>query len=157
MERGSVLILTLVAVLVLSLLVTGLLTVGTTEMYTTQNYHMNRLSHFHGLQGLESVRNLVQISEDPPSIVLADNTIQEDGVSKRFYLGSILDVQDGQPAAIKIFEGFPPPPMLGMSMGTNTGIVPVIWDVKITSKIKQGQNQTFTEIVSGVYTIMKEY
>ena len=41
-EKGSVLVLTIIAVLILSIMVTGLLTVGTTEIYTTQNFHLKR-------------------------------------------------------------------------------------------------------------------
>jgi hypothetical protein len=159
MERGSVLILTLIATLVLSLIVTGLLTVGTTELYTTQNYLMNRLSHYHCLQGLEIIRDKIQTdnSDDPTQVVLPGTPIEEGPISKYFTIGTLEDLQAGNPSNVEIFKGFPPPPPLGMSLGSNTNIVPVIFDVKVTSRITQGTKSTYSETQSGVYTLMKEY
>ena len=154
MERGSILILTLIAVMVLSMMITGLLTVGTTELYTTQNYQLNRVSHFHALQGLEVVRDKILNSEEPDKITLPGIATYENGVSKMLYLGSVVDLQEGKPYAIKWFEGFPPPPLRGMSLGSNSNIQPVIWEVQITAEITQGTRKTYSEIVSGVYTLM---
>ena len=140
--------------MVLSLMVTGLLTVGTTELYTTQNYQMNRISHFHALQGLEMVRDKILNSEEPEKITLPGTAIIENGLSKMLYLGSVIDLQEGKSYAVKWFEGFPPPPLRGMSMGSNSNVQPVIWEVQVTAEISQGDKKTYTEITSGVYTLM---
>ena len=157
MEKGSILVLTLISVMVLSLLITGLMTVGTTEMYTTQNYHLNRISHYYALEALEIVKSDIQTTEDPPSILLDSEPVEANGISKTCYLGSLVHLQENETKTIDLFKGFPAPPLTGMSLGSNSNIQSVVWEVLITSEVSQGTKKTYTELISGVYSIMKEY
>lgn len=157
MEKGSILILTLIAVLILSFLVSGLLTVGTTEIHTTQNYYMNKQAYYHAVEGMENVVDDVRYSESPGEIS-ANITVTEGGVTtKKYITGSILDLQAGTPQYISIFQGFNPPPIPNISLGTGMGMVPVVWKVPISSEILQSRKKAYTELESGVYTLMKEY
>ena len=68
MEKGSVLILTIITILIMSIMIFGLLSIGSTEVRTTQNYQLKKKSFYHAVQGLETVIERVRNSDDPISI-----------------------------------------------------------------------------------------
>ena len=158
MEKGSVLILTIIAVLILSLLVSGLLTVGSTEINTTQNFYLNKWSYYYAVQGMEVVMEQIRNTDNPAEISVSDVQTGGGPISKKTYItGSILDLQNGTPQNISVFQGFNPPPIPGISLGTDAGMVPIVWRVPITTEIIQNKRKAYTEIQSGIYTLMKEY
>jgi Tfp pilus assembly protein PilX len=158
MQKGSVLILTIITVLILSIMVTGMLTIGTTEIKTTQNYVMKKKSFFHAVQGLETVIEQVRNSEDPTTIVvnkLASPPLDPtDATRKNYYTGNMASgVQN-----VSRFEEFNAPQLVGISIGTESGFVPVMYRVPIVAEVSQGaKNPAVTEIEAGVYTLMKNY
>ena len=112
-ERGSVLILTMMAVLILSVLVSGLLEVGTTEIYTTQNYELQKAAYYKAIEGVEEIRSLIidpnndaldiaQIRRYPAFLegpllvddISSDGTIDHLGGLERSYItGTLIDME----------------------------------------------------------------
>ena len=158
-NRGSILILSLIAVLVLSVMVIAGLTVSTTEIHTTDTLFLRKTAYYMAVEGVEQVRDLIY--EDPnPDVVqvisksTSDTTRNEGGMAKAYITGSLIDMENNTPQPITMFDGFEPPPMPGISLGAITGIQPVIWDVAVTSRITVGRKQAYAEIQSGVYSIV---
>ena len=65
MEKGSMLILAIIATLILSLILVAGLTVSTTEVHTTQNYYMNKVSYYKAVEGVEIVTETIRNESDP--------------------------------------------------------------------------------------------
>lgn len=164
-EKGSVLILAIVATFILSLTAIGLLNVGNTEIQTTQNHYLNKKSYYYALQGLEDIVDQIRNSDDPTSIsetkvdtssssaIETLRSASDDELAKTFYTG---DMQNGQ-KSVSFFKGFPPPPLPGISLGDITGLVPIVYRVPITAEVILGQNKrAYTEIVAGVYATARK-
>jgi Tfp pilus assembly protein PilV len=165
-EKGSVLVLTIIAVLILSIMVTGLLTVGTTEIYTTQNFHLKKSAYYTAVQGVEEIRN--QIYNTPDAMAVADivkmppaNAYTGSGGFLKFYVtGSLKDLEeilagtntDG--VRLEQFKGFEPPPLAAISLGQGSSIQPIVWKVQVTAKIDANKRSTYSEILSGVYSVL---
>ena len=66
----------------------------------------------------------------------------------------MLDMQNGTSQNVKPFTGFDPPPLPSISLGSSTGIQPVIWYVPVTSEVTVGSKRSFTEIEAGIYSIL---
>ncbi len=167
MQKGSILVLTLIAVLILSgMAITGL-TISTTESQSTQNFYLSKRAYYAAVEGVEVVRNMIY--EDPdPGVV---NTIQKTpdqtrvgGADKNYTLyvtGSMVDFQDylngnADLPTVGGFMGFDPPPLPSISLGAGTfNIAPVIWQVNITSEVYLGKRKSYAEIESGIYSIVE--
>jgi len=166
-EKGSVLVLTIISVLILSIMVTGLLNVGTTEIYTTQNFHLNKSAYYTVVQGVEEIRTLIYNTPDaqavagivkmPPAEAYHDYS----GGYLRFYVtGSLKDLEDilagidtdGVP--LEQFKGFEPPPLPAISLGGSSSIEAIVWKVQVTAKINANKRTTYSEVVSGIYSVL---
>lgn len=160
-EKGSVLLLAIIASLILSVIVIGVLTVSSTEMDATQNYYMKKISYYHALDRLEDVIEQVRNSDDPTAISIAaatSPTVEGDNTTRTYYTGDM--VNGTKP--ITYFDSFQAPPLPGMSMGTETSYVPVMYRVPLVSQIeKKGSREAnakaFTELDAGVYALMRQY
>ncbi len=164
--RGSVLLLTIIAVLVLSILVTGLLNVGTTEIYTTQNYQEHKSAYYLAVQGVEELRTRIYNTPDAQAVqTIVEMPPTEAYSAAKGYLnyyitGSLLDHEniikgiDTDGVQIGKFEGFKPPPLPAISLGSSSSIEPVVWKVQVTSHVKVGSRSSFSEILSGVYSVL---
>lgn len=155
MEKGSVLILTIITVLIFSIMVAGLLTIGTTEIKTTQNYLLKKKSFYHAIQSLESVIEQARHAEDPTIIMISKISsppLESDGTRKNFFTGNMKDgVQN-----VKFFNEFNAPQLVGLSLGTESGIVPVMYRVPIVSEVSVGSKApACTEIEAGIYALLK--
>jgi hypothetical protein len=164
-EKGSVLILAIVATFILSLTVIGLLSVGNTEIQTTQNHYLNKKAYYYAIEGLEDVIDRIRNSDDPTSIfetkvdtsstsaietLLSDS---DDELAKTYYTG---DMQNGQ-RNVSFFKGFAPPPLPAISLGDATGLIPIVYRVPITSEVILGTNKrAYTEIIAGVYATARK-
>ena len=97
-ERGSVLVLSLICVLILSFLVEGILDVSQTEIYTTQNYQLGRMAFYKALEGVEDVREQIAAIRDPEQTTtdvyrMASDTIQtEGGLTYSYITGDLVDL-----------------------------------------------------------------
>lgn len=154
MEKGSMIILAIIATLILSLILVAGLTVSTTEVNTTQNYYLNKVSYYEAVEGIERVIEQIRSEPDPTSIsVIADDfKINQNGTEKVFITGTLVDLQNGTTQTVKQFMGFAPPPLPGISLGPNSGISPIIWYVPVTSKVTVNRKVSYTEIEAGIYS-----
>jgi hypothetical protein len=165
-EKGSVLVLTLIAVLILSIMVTGLLNVGTTEIYTTRNFHLNKSAYYTAVQGVEEIRTLIYNTPDAASVAgivqmpPAEAYSSSGGGYLRFYVtGSLKDLEDilagidpdGVP--LEQFKGFDPPQLPAISLG-DSSLLPIVWKVQVTAKINANKRSTYSEVVSGIYSVL---
>lgn len=159
MKKGSMLILAIIATLILSIILMAGLTVSSTEMQTTQNYYLNKISYYTAVEGIEVVTEDIRNENDPIAIsqftYSADqHNTEEGGVEKLFISGSLVDLQAGNTQNITLFTGFDPPPLPGISLGSFSGVSPVIWYVPVTSEVTGNLKHSFTEIEAGIYSIV---
>lgn len=161
-ERGSLLVLTLIAVLILSLLMIGLLTVGTTELQTTQNFQLNKNAYYAAVQGVEEIRDLIHQNPDADSVTTITKSKSVTGVSDTFgdikvgssrayIVGTLKDWEENTTQPIDRFKGFDPPPLRGISAGVD----PVVWKVPITAAVTMGNRVGYAEIEAGVYSFIE--
>jgi Tfp pilus assembly protein PilX len=157
MEKGSVLILAIITTLIMSIMIAGLLTIGSTEVRSTQNYQLKKKSFYHAVQGLETVIEQVRNSDDPISIQVnkvSSPPMEADGTRKNYYTGNM----SAGVTTVSQFEEIQAPQLVGISLGTEAGFIPVMYRVPVTAEVGQGSNHpAVTEIEAGVYALMKNY
>lgn len=165
-QRGSLIILAIVAALVLSVIMAGGLMVTNTETFTTHNLYMNKNSFYTAVQGLEVVTDRIRNTSDPSTISVhpGSNVYKADTFTRRYQTGTLIDMQTNQVPNLSIYRGFDPPPLVGVGLGTSMNIAPVVWDVRITSEVTAGspkaslgggqktRQRSYTELEAGVYT-----
>jgi len=162
MEKGSMIVLAIIATLILSLILVAGLTVSTTEVNTTQNYYMSKISYYKAMEGVEIVTEEIRNTADPSTIYISadEYDVTEIGITRKFITGNLENLQNlenGSGATyqnIKPFTGFDPPPLPSISLGASTGVMPVIWYVPVTSEVTVGSKRSFTEIEAGIYSIL---
>ncbi len=152
-EKGSMLVIALITVLILSFIVASGIRTTTTELFTTYNYYLKKASYYYAVAGVESVAVLVKNSEDPSSIILNETKNTEDGATVKLFTG---DLETGV-SSITIFQGFQPPPLPGISLGTTTSIKPIIWEINLASELTKGKRKSYSEIEAGIYSLMMGY
>jgi hypothetical protein len=157
MQKGFMLVLTMIFILILSIIAGGLFSIGKTEISTTQNHLLNKTAFYHALLGMENVVGQIQESSDPTQIKVSDPPVLEAGTYKKYITGTLSHLQKNEPQNISLFRGFTPPPLAGVSLGVTSGMVPLVWKVPITSEIQRGRKKSYAEVESGVYYIAKEY
>lgn len=166
MEKGSMLVLAIIATLILSIILVAGLTVSTTEVHTTQNHLMNKMSYYKAMEGVEIVTEQIRTSADPGLIYIeADEyDVTEGGAVRSFLTGTMENMQNltngsGNPTYVNVkpFAGFDPPPLPSISLGTSTGVTPVIWYVPVTAEVRMGvakKKRSYTEVEAGIYSIL---
>jgi hypothetical protein len=167
-EKGSIMILTMVAVLILSVMLTGLLTVGTTEIYTTGNYHLKKVAYYTAVQGVEEVRNEIISSPSAESVRnITMSTYQTEqyetgGVKRSYMTGTLKDREAGGSYGIGVpitdLEGIdaPPPPGISIEAG-RTNTTWIIWKVMVTADViagQRGKRIAYSELIAGVYSVV---
>jgi len=156
-ERGSILVLTLIGVLILSLMATGLLTVGSTEVNTTQNFYLNKFAYYMALQGIEEIRyEMTQTSyEDVSSIIKSpsDTLIETDGVHRYYITGSLYHLQKNDPQPLRRDEGFPPHQPTGMSIGSQSPVASFAFKVVVTAEAAMGRRKGYSQIETGIFSL----
>ncbi len=152
-EKGSMLIITLITVLILSFIVASAIRTTTEELYTTYNVYLQKASYYQAVAGIETAAVQIRNSSDPSSIKLDVTVNAPDGTKRRYYTGDIINGVSN----VTVFQGFPPPPLPGISLGASTGITPIVWNVNITSELTTGKRKAFSEINAGVYSLMMGY
>jgi hypothetical protein len=157
-ERGSILVLTLIGVLILSLMATGLLTVGSTEVNTTQNFYLNKFAYYTALQGIEEIRyemtqtsyeNVSAISKSP-----SDTLMETDGVQRYYITGSLYHLQKNEPQSLQQDEGFPPHQPTGLSIGVHTRITPIAFRIVVTAEAAMGRRKGYSQIEAGIFSLV---
>jgi len=162
MQKGSMLILAIIATLILSLILVAGLTVSTTEVNTTQNYLMNKISYYKAVEGVEIVTDHIRNAADASTIYIMANEYQvtDAGVTKKFITGTLENLQNIANGSgptyqnVRTFTGFDPPPLPSISLGSASGVMPIIWYVPIASEVTVNRKRSFTEIEAGIYSIL---
>lgn len=155
-NKGSTLVMVLIAVLILSLIAISSLTQSNTELGTARNFAQEKSAFYTadaGIQvGIQSIRTAVALAFDPSNVTFTQT------VGKyTFYSGSI---SDGSAQTLKGFKGFKPPPPVGMSveMSGELGAVTLPWDLLVTSAASVGtRNQVRKQLETIVVTMASEY
>ena len=163
-QQGSALVLTLLAVLILSALAITGLTVSSTEVESTQNFYLNKRAYYTALHGVEEVRNEIYRKPDPEDVIAISKCGTETqvgtGSSYTLYItGSMDDLRlylesSVPPPVVDFFQGFNPPPLPAIGLGGTVAVAPVVWSVRITSCVSAGKKKSYSEIESGVYSIV---
>lgn len=166
-EKGSIMILTMVAVLILSVMLTGLLTVGTTEIFTTGNYHLKKVAYYTAVQGVEEVRQAISSAPSPSAVrSITKSTYETEqyetgGVKRSYMTGTLKDREAGGSYGIGVpitsLEGdLSAPKARGISMEVGRiNIEYLIWKVMVTADViagQKGKRIAFSEIIAGVYS-----
>jgi hypothetical protein len=172
-EKGSILVLTLISVLILSLIVTGLLSVGTTEIHSTQNFHLSRAAYYKALEGVEEIRNMIYdkvweseistISRSPANTLNTESFDGGDegrrfknlGIKRSYITGNLKDFKDNTPQLITQYPGLnaPPPPGLLVGLGEIARFSPKLYKVQITAEVAMGKRTGYSEIIAGIYAL----
>ncbi len=152
-EKGSMLIIALITVLILSFIVASGIRTTSTELFTTYNVYLKKASYYYAVAGVESTAIRIKNSEDPSSITVNQIINAEDGSNVHVYSG---DLETGA-MNITVFQGFQPPPLPGISLGTTSNIKPIIWEVNITSELTNRKRKAYSEIETGIYSLMTGY
>lgn len=155
-DKGSTLVMVLIAVLILSLIALSALTQSNTEMGTTRNFLMDKSAFYSadaGIQvGINEIRKAVAMTFDPSNVSFTQT------IGKyTFYSGSIAD---GSAQTVMGFRGFRPPPPVGMSveMSGEMGAVTLPWDMTVTAAASVGsKNQVRKQLQTIVVTMASEY
>jgi len=158
-DRGSILLLTVMAVMILSILVVGLLTVGTTEVQTTHNHYLNKVAYYAALEGVEQIRNEIYEQPQPEYVTTINRDLYVTGhyqgpLKEGYITGTLRDLLAGTSQPIGVFNGFQPPPFPGISLGSITSISPVVWSVTVSSEIQAGSRRAYSEVQTGIYSVL---
>lgn len=159
-QKGSILVLTAMAVLVLSIMVTGLVTVGATELDTTQNYFLSRHSYYTAMRGVEEIRIQIHSADSPSEIpnMQANKKITNQLVHfvvpgkkdmsypnlnmvETYITGSLRDWHDTSDTFYNIteFQGFDAPVTKGRNLDRKQFKVEMkVWRVPITAEAATG-------------------
>ncbi len=152
-EKGSMLIIALITVLILSFMVASGIRTTTTELFTTYNFYLKKVSYYYAVGGVESVAIMVKNSENPSSITFDQTNHTEDGFTIRLFTG---DLENGV-SNVNVFQGFQPPPLPGISLGTSTSVKPIIWEINLASELTKNKRKAYSEIEAGIYSLMMGY
>ncbi len=158
-ERGSILILGVVTVLILSIMAIAGLTVSSIENQTTDNYYRSKQAFYKAVEAVEKVRMEIYENQDPVFITGIDynRSLTREGnstVYTEYITGDLQTFDYNSSKAIEVFMGFNAPPFKGMSLDDRIGAAPVIWYVPVTAMKKSGKSTAYSEIQSGIYSTL---
>ncbi len=159
-EKGSVLILVLFGVIILSMMgVTGL-NRSKTEISITRNFFADKDSFFTAENGISMGTDMLRDSVDPAGEIFGPVT---DG-TRTFRSGPLYDTYGYKitdPQYITPFLAFDPPPPIGISLETSgsMGVAVTPWQVISSSAVKVpgGGNDARKEVRSIVVMLNSEY
>lgn len=153
LNRGSAIVLVLIALLILSLIGLAALTQSGSEINTTGNFYRDKSAFYAADAGIQE--GIKEINEQfaNPTGVLLDKVF----ANQRFYTGRM---SDSTAQNVSVFRGFntPPPPGQSIEMGAETGMKTIPWTLVVTSESKKGtKNQIRKQIQTVVLTMVPEY
>jgi hypothetical protein len=133
-NRGSALLLVLIAVFILSLIGLSALTQSGSEINTAGNFLMDKSTFYAADAGSQVCIGEVKKKFINPKDVILDNV--KFGKQK-YFTGTIHDTK---PQNVKAFLGFRPPPVVGQSadMGGDLNIENIPWLINVTAVSKAG-------------------
>jgi Tfp pilus assembly protein PilX len=152
-NKGSALLLVLIALLILSLIGLSALTQSGSEINTTGNFLKDKSAFYAADAGIQRGMDEIQKHFTTPTSVIMDTTFG----NQRYYTGTMADTTAQHVTA---FLGFNAPPVVGQSseMGSELGMKAVPWQLTVTSESKVGtKNQIRKQLQTVVITMVPEY
>lgn len=131
-EDGSILILVMIGVVVLSMMGIMGLNKTKTEIRISRNFFSDKTAFFAAETGLNLGKNFLRNSLDPASVVFGP--IQSGNSS--FRSGKLYDEYGyiiTSPENVDPFTAFPAPAPTGMSLDPNMGIFLTSWELSVTA------------------------
>jgi len=157
-KKGSVLILVMMGILILSLMGIMGLNKSRTEITITGNYYSDKTAFFAAETGLSIGKNLLRNSLDPETVVFGPTK----SGNTTFRSGGLYDT-DGtlitSPQTVIPFTTFPPPPPTGMTLDENMGLRLTSWELSVTAEgISNALAQkSRKELTTTVAILLSEY
>lgn len=159
-EKGSVLILVMIGVVILSLIGVMGLNKSKTEISISRNFFTDKTAFFTAENGISTGTNLLRETVDPPSVIFGPvkdgNTVFRSGPLYDRYGYKITDPQYVEP-----FLTFKAPPPIGISIETSgsIGVYATPWKVTSSSSVSTLKNSqpAKKEITSIVVVLSSEY
>lgn len=157
-ENGSVLILVMLGVLLLSVVGVMGLNKTKTEVNITRNYYADKTAFFTAESGLSIGKNLLRNTLDPGSVVFGP----VDTVNTTYRSGALYD-SDGlvitSPQNVIPFTTFPAPPPTGMTLDQNMGLHLTTWELSVTSQSTStvSQQRSRKELTTIIAILQSEY
>ena len=152
-NRGSALLLVLIALLILSLIGLSALTQSGSEINTTGNFYKDKSAFYTADAGIQVGMKEIQDQFINPTGVLLDNNFG----NQKYYTGTMFDTTAQY---VKAFLGFNAPPVIGQSieMGSELNMKAVPWQLTVTAVSKAGtKNQIRKQLQTVVITMVPEY
>ncbi len=147
-NKGSVLVLVLIAVLVLSMIgITGLKSTSA-ELVISRNFLNDKTAFFMAESGINFGINELRGSIDPTSVSFLQT------LDNSFYKSGPITENTAQ--YIEAFLAIPAPPPQGISMevGGDAGIVATAWDLLVSSEYKTASRHPARKEIRSVVLIM---
>jgi hypothetical protein len=153
-EKGSTLVLVLVAVLVLTLIGLSGLTQSSSEVATSRNFFAGKAAFYTAESGIHFGVNELSNAFDPSSVVFE----QTDSTGKLMFRSGRME--DALATPVAAFKGFKAPPPRGYSieMGGEFGASATPWQLTVNSNVRDlARGRVRKEIQTAVVTISPEY
>jgi len=154
MKKGSILILALVTIMILSIMAIAGLSVTNIEIQTSGNYQRGKRALYKAINIVETIRMKIENNPDPAFVTGDELKCNEKSGNEQYITGTLVDFEQNSAKSVVRFETFNPPPFKGMSLDDRISVSPVIWYVPVTTMIKEGKYRSYSEIQSGVYSIL---
>jgi hypothetical protein len=153
-EKGSVLVLVLIGVLVISILGISGLTKSTTEISVSRNFNDDKIALFTANSGINYGINELRNTIDPQSVQFQ---ISDTEYFSSFKSGKITD---STPQNVTGFLSFTPPPPSGVSLeiGGEAGVSLTAWNLIVSSHVSiPTRGEARKQIQSAVVLLSSEY
>ncbi len=157
-EKGSILILVMLGVLILSVIGVMGLNKTKTEVTITRNYYADKTAFFTAESGLNIGKNMLRNSLDPGTVIFGPvetvNTSYRSGPLYDRY-GYVITA----PQSVIPFTAFPAPPPTGMTLDPNMGLHLTSWELSVTafSTSTVSQQRSRKELTTTVAILLSEY
>jgi hypothetical protein len=154
-DKGSALLLVLIALLILSLIGLSALTQSGSEINTTGNFFKDKSAFYAADAGIQVGMKEIQDQFTNPMGVILDNNYTF--TNQRYYTGTMVN---STAQYVKAFLGFNAPPPVGQSieMGSELNMKTVPWQLIVSSVSKAGtKNQVRKQLQTVVITMVPEY
>jgi hypothetical protein len=152
-NRGSALLLVLIALLILSLIGLSALTQSGSEINTTGNFLRDKSAFYTADAGIqEGIKEISEQFTNPRGVIL-----DEIFSKQRYYTGTMADTTAQY---VTGFSGFNAPPPVGQSieMGSELSMRAMPWQLTVTAVSNLGsKNQVRKQLQTVVITMVPEY
>ena len=150
-NKGSALVLVMIALLVLSLIGLAALTQSGTEISTTGNFYRDKSAFYAAEAGIQLGIREIDLNTFNPTLVKFSKTIEFDKNKSSFsYFTGVLT--PASPQAVTGFLGFQPPPVVGQSIEMNSelNMKYMPWELVVTAVDKTTRKELHAVVITMV-------